>query len=66
MFCLDNDAMYAEKMIYEIEKRTRMNFQDIQLKGTKKDFRGLRFSTVVGNVIFGKNFQAKRKLKEGR
>ena len=31
IFCLDNDMMYAEEMIWRIEKRTRMNFQDIPI-----------------------------------
>lgn len=44
MFCLDNDLIYAEEMIYEIEKRTGMNFQDIPIEGSKTDFKGLRFS----------------------
>ena len=43
IFCLDNDMMYAEQMIFEIEKRTQMNFQDIPIKGLKEDFEGLRF-----------------------
>lgn len=29
IFCLDNDMMYAEEMIWRIENRTQMNFQDI-------------------------------------
>lgn len=43
IFCLDNDLIYAEEMIYKIEKRTQMNFQDIPVKGNKDDFWGLRF-----------------------
>lgn len=43
IFCLDNDVMYAEQIIYEVEKRTQMKFQDIQIKGSKEDFNGLRF-----------------------
>lgn len=42
-FCLDNDMMKAEEMIYEIEKRTKMKFQDISIKGSKDDFSGLLF-----------------------
>ena len=43
VICLDNDFLYAEEMIHTIEKRTRMNFQDIPIKGFKEDFQGLRF-----------------------
>ena len=43
IFCLDNDTMYAEEMIYKIETRVGMNFQDIPIKGCKDDFSGLRF-----------------------
>lgn len=43
IFCLDNDIMYVEQMIFEIEKRTQMNFQDIPINGLRDDFRGLRF-----------------------
>ena len=43
VFCLDNDFLYAEEMIYKIEKRTQMNFQDIPIIGSKDDFSGLRF-----------------------
>ena len=64
MFCLDNDAMYAEKMIYEIEKRTRMNFQDIQLKGTKKDFRGLRFFNGGWKRDFWEKFPSKKEVEK--
>ena len=32
IFCLDNDVMYAEEMIYNIEKRTGTDFKDIQIK----------------------------------
>ena len=43
IFSLDNDSMYAEEIIYQIEKRTRQRFADIPIKGTKEDFQGLRF-----------------------
>lgn len=43
IFCLDNDMMYAEQIIREIEKRTRMKFRDIPIIGKKEDFQGLRF-----------------------
>ena len=43
IFCLDNGMIYAEEMIFEIEKRTGMDFRDIPIKGNKDDFNGLRF-----------------------
>lgn len=43
IFCLDNDFLRAEEMIYRIEKRTGMKFCDIPIVGTKDDFRGLVF-----------------------
>ena len=72
VFCLDNDMMYAEEMIYEIEKRTRMNFQDIPVVGMKEDdFRGLRFFNGGWKRDFWKEFPDKKevegyvKLKKG-
>ncbi len=35
VFCLDNDMMYAEEMIYKIEKRTGVDFRNIKIKGQK-------------------------------
>lgn len=61
VFCLDNDMMYAEEMIYKIEKRTGVDFRNIKIKGQKEDFTGLSFLTAVGSVIFGEIFQAKMK-----
>lgn len=43
IFCLDNDLIYAEEMIYKIEKRTQLSFRDIPIIGNKDDFNGLRF-----------------------
>lgn len=43
IFCLDGDIMDAEEIIFRIEKRTRMKFRDIPIKGEKDDFTGLRF-----------------------
>lgn len=72
VFCLDNDMMYAEEMIYEIEKRTRMNFQDIPVVGMKEDdFSGLRFFNGGWKRDFWKEFPDKKevesyvKLKKG-
>ena len=36
VFCLDNDMMYAEEMIYKIEKRTGVDFRNIKIKGQKE------------------------------
>lgn len=43
LFCLDNDIYPAEEIIFKIEKRTKLNFLDIPIKGCKEDFKGLRF-----------------------
>lgn len=72
IFCLDNDMTYAEEMIYEIEKRTRMNFKDIPIKGSKDDFRGLRFFNGGWKRDFWGDFPDKKevesymKLKSGQ
>ena len=71
IFCLDNDMMYAEEMIWRIEKRTRMNFQDIPIIGMKDDFQGLRFFNGGWKRDFWKKFPDKKevegymKLKKG-
>ncbi len=56
IFCLDNDLEYAEEMIFEIEKRTGMKFKDIQIKGCKEDFSGLRFFNGGWKRDFWKEF----------
>lgn len=43
LHCFDNDMVYAEDIISQIEKRTKMKFCDIPIIGTKEDFNGLRF-----------------------
>ena len=43
IFCLDNDLHYMETIIEKIEKRTRMKFREIPVKGSIQDFDGLRF-----------------------
>lgn len=63
IFCLDNDLMYAEEMIYEIEKRTRMNFQDIPVVGMKEDFRGLRFFNGGWKRDFWNEFPDKKEIE---
>ena len=62
IFCLDNDIIPAEEMIYQIEKRTGMNFQDIPIKGSKDDFRGLIFFNGGWKRDFGNNFPSKKEI----
>ena len=70
--CLDNDFLYAEEMIYQIEKRINMNFQDIPIKGCKEDFQGLRFFNGGWKRDFWDEFPDKKevesymKLKHGQ
>lgn len=72
IFCLDNDMMYAEEIIAKIEQRTQMNFSDITIKGSKKDFQGLRFFNGGWKRKFWEEFPSKEeidgylKLKYGR
>lgn len=63
VFCLDNDFLYAEEMIHKIEKRTRMNFQDIPIKGCKDDFRGLRFFNGGWKRDFWNEFPDKKEVE---
>ena len=63
IFCLDNDMTYAEEMIHEIEKRTRMNFQDIPIKGRKDDFTGLRFFNGGWKRDFWNEFPSKAEVE---
>lgn len=62
IFCLDNDRMKAEEMIYEIEKRTKMNFQDIPIDGRKADFKGLVFSNGGWKRDFWNEFPNKEEI----
>ena len=72
IFCLDNDMMYAEEMIYKIEKRTGVDFRNIKIKGQKEDFTGLRFFNGGWKRDFWGNFPSKDeieayiKLKNGK
>lgn len=72
IFCLDNDGMHAEEMIYQIEKRTQMNFLDITVKGSKDNFQGLRFFNGGWRRNFWNDFPSKAeiegymKMKNGR
>lgn len=63
IFCLDNDLMKAEEMIYTIEKRTRMDFQDIPIKGSKDDFKGLLFFNGGWKRDFWNEFPDKKELE---
>lgn len=63
IFCLDNDLIYAEEMIHEIEKRTKMNFLDIPIKGRKEDFRGLRFFNGGWRRDFWGDFPSKSEIE---
>ena len=60
--CYDNDMMYAEDIILEVEKRTRMNFKDIPVKYSKEDFRGLRFLNGGWKRNFWDDFPSRNEL----
>lgn len=62
IFCLDNDLLYAEEMIHEIEKRTGMNFQDVPIEGSKSDFQGLRFFNGGWKRDFWNDFPSKKEI----
>lgn len=62
IFCLDNDLIYAEEMIYRIEKRAGMNFKDIPIKGYKDDFNGLRFFNGGWKRNFWNDFPSKEEI----
>lgn len=64
VFCLDNDMMYAEEMIHRIEKRTKMNLQDIPIEGcSKDDFQGLRFFNGGWKRDFWAEFPDKKEVE---
>lgn len=62
IFCLDNDLICAEEMIYRIEKTTRMNFNDIPIKGKKDDFKGLSFFNGGWKRDFWDDFPSKKEI----
>lgn len=64
VFCLDNDIMKAEAMIYEVERRTGMRFQEIPIKGSREDFRGLAFSNGGWRRDFWEEFPSKREIED--
>ena len=70
--CYDNDMMYAEDIILAVEKRTGMNFEGITVKGSKEDFRGLRFFNGGWQRNFWDDFPSRneidgyKKMKYGR
>lgn len=63
IFCFDNYLMYAEEIIYEIEKRARINFREIPIKGVKEDFQGLRFFNGGWKRDFWSAFPSKKEIK---
>lgn len=63
IFCLNNDFMKAEEMIYTIEKITGMVFQDIPIKGSKDDFQGLLFFNGGWKRDFWNEFPDKKEIK---
>lgn len=63
IFYLDNDLLYAEEIIHRIERRTKMNFQDIPIKGSKNDFRGLRFFNGGWKRNFWDEFPGKKEVE---
>ena len=63
IFCLDNAVMYAEEIIYKIEKRTQTNFKDIPIRGVKEDFQGLRFLNGGWKRDFWGEFPSKEEIK---
>lgn len=42
--CYDNDMTYMGSIIEQIEKRTKMKFEEIPIHGKHEDFDGLRFA----------------------
>ena len=57
VFCLDNDMMYAEEMIYKIGKRTGVRILVmIKMEGHREDFTGLRFFNGGWKRDFWGNF----------
>lgn len=62
LICLDNDIMKVEEMIFYIQKRTRMKFHDIPIKGSKEDFNGLRFFNGGWKRDFWNDFPDEKEL----
>ena len=61
---LDNDMMYAEEMIYYIEKRTQMDFRDIPIKECDREaFQGLIFFNGGWKRNFWNEFPDKKEVK---
>lgn len=63
IFCLDNDCMKAEEIIYEVEKRTGKAFRDIPIKGIEDDFNGLGFFNGGWRRNFWEQFPSKEEVK---
>ena len=68
----DDDTFSVSANDEESRKKTRMNFQDIAIKGNKDDFQGLRFFNGGWARDFWNEFPTKselmsyNKLKSGR
>lgn len=62
IFCLDNDMMRTEEIIYKIEKRTGMDFHNITITGCKDDFSGLRFFNGGWKRKFWEDFPSKNEV----
>ena len=65
IFCLDNDEDYAEEIIFKIEKRSKMHFQDIPILDSKKDFQGLRFFHGGWKRDFWAEFPSRKEIESG-
>lgn len=63
IFCLDNDCMKAEEMIYKVERRTGKKFSDIRIKGQKEDFNGLSFFNGGWHRDFWEEFPSQEELE---
>lgn len=63
IFCLDNDTLKAEEIIFKIEKRTGKAFRDIPIKGIEDDFEGLLFFNGGWVRKFWEQFPSKEEVK---
>lgn len=64
IFCLDNCLMCAEEIIYEIEQRTKLDFKEIPIIGTKEDFQGLVFCNGGWKRDFWEGFPTKEEIEK--
>lgn len=63
IFCLDNDLMCAEEIIYEIEQRTKLDFREIPIIVRKEDFQGLIFHNGGWKRDFWKELPDKKEIE---